>query len=55
MDSARPQCTATRDVPDRGLARCTLAAGPHDDPDEDVPNPPYDPPLGATWPEWLGP
>jgi hypothetical protein len=21
---------------------------------EDIPNPPYDPPLGTTWAEWLG-
>ncbi|MFF9624257.1 hypothetical protein [Streptomyces griseosporeus] len=32
MDGTRPQCTATWDVPGRGLVRCTLPAGPHDDP-----------------------
>ncbi|MGW5429978.1 hypothetical protein ACWET9_22610 [Streptomyces sp. NPDC004059] len=30
--TANPQCTATWDVPGRGSVRCTLPAGPHDDP-----------------------
>jgi hypothetical protein len=32
MGADRPQCTATWNVPGRGVVRCTLPAGPHNDP-----------------------
>jgi hypothetical protein len=33
MAGVRPKCTATWDAPGRGIVRCTLEPGPHDDPE----------------------
>lgn len=41
-------------VPDEGPGDEDPVADETAEPDDEIPNPPYDPPLGTSWREWHG-